>query len=206
MGLLLGFTNHCLVQVTRFSLDRCAGIKVDVTCWLKIFSDPNVLGFSHHVFLEGDTQPRERLISQSLGGNIPPAPARVSTLVSEHCALCTTLPPEGPRHAVQCLPPGVAVVLCLPELSTLTHYGSIALDPSFVTLKPPHPPLPASAFTVLVTLSSILPADQPSLKTKLACVPSFHLCVAYSYIYFFFFLNYVKFFIRNCLELNVYLL
>lgn len=145
MGLLLGVKNHCLVRVTRFSLDRYAGIKVNVICWLKIFSDPNVLGFSHHVFLEGDTQPRERLISQSLGGNIPLAPARASTLVSEHC-LCTTLPPEGPRHLLRSWQGRCSVsasrcrcgVVPSWALDTVTHYGAIALGPFFVTLKPLH--------------------------------------------------------------------
>lgn len=73
-------------------------------CWLKIFFDPNVLGFSHHVFLEGDTQPQERLISQSLGENIPLARGRVSTLVSEPCVLSTTLAPEGRRHLLRFWP------------------------------------------------------------------------------------------------------
>lgn len=213
MGLLLGFKNHCLVRVTRFSLDRCAGIKVDVTCWLKIFSDPNVLGFSHHVFLEGDTQPRERLISQSLGGNIPLAPARASTLVSEHSALCTTLPPEGPRHLLRSWQGRCSVsasrcrcgVVPSWALATVTHYGTIALDPFFVTLKPLHfhPCLHLPSLCWWPSLLYFLPTSHHWKLNLPVLRPS--ICLWHIHIYFFF-LNYVKFFIRNCLELNVYLL
>lgn len=139
------------------------------TCWLKVFFGPNVLGFFHHVFLEGDTQPRERLIIQSLGENIPLAPGRVSTLVSEHCVLATSLPPEAQHHLLRfwqgrysvsspafmsCLR---VLVWCCALLSTQCFHSlwRHIFNPFFVTLKPLlHPLLLASIFTVLVVFYS----------------------------------------------------
>lgn len=102
----------------QFFLDRCAGIKVKWVRWLKVFFDPDVLGLSRHVFLEGDTQPQERLISQSLGANILLARGRASTLVSGRCVLSTTVPLEGRRHLLRfwqgrCSVSSPAFVSCL---------------------------------------------------------------------------------------------
>lgn len=160
------FKNHCLVRVTRFSLDRCVGVKLIWTCWLKIFSGPNVLGFSLHVFLEGDTQPQERLINQSLGENILLAQGRVSTLVSEHCVLCTTLPLEGRRHllrfwqgcysvsAQHSCPASGCWCGVVPSwaLEAFTHYDTMIFNPFSVALKPLH-------ILYYLHLSSVLPVS-----------------------------------------------
>jgi hypothetical protein len=156
-------------MVTRFSMHKCVGIKLMWTCWLKMFFGPNVLGCSHHVFLEGDTQPQERLIIQSLGENTPLAQGRVSTLVSEHCVLCTTSPPEGRRHLLRFWQGCYSVsssafmscprvlVWCCTFLSTPSFHSSWhhSFNPFFVALTPlPHPVLFTSIFTVLVVFYS----------------------------------------------------
>ncbi|KAK1338259.1 hypothetical protein QTO34_001374 [Cnephaeus nilssonii] len=100
-------------------------------------------GFSHHVFLEGDTQPQERLISQSLGENIPLARGRVSTLVSEPCVLSTTLGPGGSappsplltrslfsvQLSIHVLPPGVGVDTPTRKSSPLSSCGYFLQQP-----------------------------------------------------------------------------
>lgn len=142
---------------------------INETCWLKISFGTNVLGFSHHAFLEGDTQSQEQLIKQSLGESIPLARGRASTLVSEPWVLCTTLPLEARRHLLRswqgcysvsspaCVSCCRVLVWCCSFLSTrschsLWRHGSYSFlcDPS----PHPHPLALASSFTVLAEFPS----------------------------------------------------